>query len=506
MYFLPELAELKETIKNAKTDAGVTPYLPISVELPADALTPVTAFLRLRATGAKKMFLLESADGGEQVGRYSFLGIDPFASLKSVRGTLRFEDFETSEVIEEKTTFDRIGDYLSRYKTPLNPSLPPFMGGALGYFAYDCVRFLENIPLPDEGYGTNDLHFMFFKTILVFDRLRHRLHLVHLLAAKADGLDLRYQKACDTLQHIKERLTHNSSAEEVLELSFPRLKTILPVEAESTLGKDRYCQAVKIIKEHIRAGDIFQCVLSDRFHFPVKEDSFLIYRILRMINPSPYLYFLEFGDETLLGASPEMLIRTQDRSVETCPIAGTRPRGKSEEDDLKMEKDLYASVKERAEHLMLVDLGRNDIGRVSKAGTVKVKSFMQVERYSHVMHLVSRVSGTLKKEETPWKALGSCFPAGTLSGAPKIKAMQIISRLEGSQRGPYGGAIICQDFGGDLNTCITIRSLYVRDGVGYAQAGAGIVADSQAEKEYEEVLNKARAVRTAVAAAREVSR
>lgn len=513
MYFSPSFAELQKTLagkfpiqsRDIDPEKGVTHYLPVAVELPCDALTPVTAFLRLRATGATKMFLLESADGGEQVGRYSFLGIDPFASLKSSEGQLRFEDFETGKVSEEETSFERIGAYLKRYQTPADSSLPPFMGGALGYFAYDCIRFLEEIPLPERGYGANDLHFMFFKTILVFDRLKHRLHLIRLIPATETGLQANYDQACKLLSEIKNRLTQQATSEEILELSFPRLKSILPVEAESELGKERFCEAVRVIKEHIRAGDIFQCVLSDRFRFPVKDDSFLIYRILRMINPSPYLYFLEFGEETLLGASPEMLIRTQDRLVETCPIAGTRPRGKTEEEDLKFERDLNASVKERAEHLMLVDLGRNDIGRVSKPGTVKVRSFMQVERYSHVMHLVSRVSGTLKKDATPWSALGSCFPAGTLSGAPKIKAMQIISRLEGTQRGPYGGAIICQDFGGDLNTCITIRSLYVRDGVGYAQAGAGIVADSQAEKEYEEVINKAKAVRTAVAAAREVT-
>ena len=505
MYFFPELTEIKEAVKAVETKPGVISYIPVSVELPADAITPVTAFLRLRATGVKKMFLLESADGGEQVGRYSFLGIDPFASLKSCDGVLRFEDFETGSVEEEETSFARVGAYLSRYKTPANPSLPPFMGAALGYFSYDCVRFLEDIPLPPKSYGSSDLHFMFFKTILVFDRLRHRLHLVRLVPAIERDIEPNYAEACRILEHIQQRLRQNSSVEEVLDLSFPRLKTILPVSAESEMGKERFCEAVKTIKEHIRSGDIFQCVISDRFRFPVKEDSFLIYRILRMINPSPYLYYLQFGEETLLGASPEMLIRTQERQIETSPIAGTRPRGRTEDEDLKFERDLNASVKERAEHLMLVDLGRNDVGRVSKAGTVKVRSFMQVERYSHVMHLVSRVSGTLKKEVSAWDALGACFPAGTLSGAPKIKAMQIISRLEGTQRGPYGGAIICQDFGGDLNTCITIRSLYLRDGMGYAQAGAGVVADSKAEKEYEEVLNKARAVLTAVAAAREVS-
>ncbi len=504
MRFFPSLKDL-ETLASLKDGSS---YLPVTLELPADVLTPVIAFLRLRATGAQKMFLLESAEGGEQVGRYSFLGIDPFASLVSTRGKMRFEEFEGDErVVEEHaTSFAKIGEYLRRYASPKISDLPPFMGGALGYVAYDSVRFLEDIPLPEDAYTENDLNFMFFKTILVFDRLRHRLHLVHLIPKTEDRLEFDYNHAGETLLKIKSRLMQAAGSEELLELSFAMLKEVEPIASEAKLGKDRFCAGVKKIKEHIRKGDIFQCVLSDRFTFAVRSDTFLIYRILRMINPSPYLYYLQFGNETLLGSSPEMLIRTQGRQVETCPIAGTRPRGKTEDQDHKYERDLLASVKERAEHLMLVDLGRNDIGRVSQAGTVKVKSFMQVERYSHVMHLVSRVHGTMRKQLTPWDALGACFPAGTLSGAPKIKAMHIIGQIEGSQRGPYGGAIICQDFGGDLNTCITIRSLYVRDGVGFAQAGAGIVADSLAENEYTEVLNKARAMRTAVAAAAEVSR
>ncbi|MBC7660531.1 MAG: anthranilate synthase component I [Chitinophagaceae bacterium] len=500
MIFFPSL----ETLKDLAARETVR-YLPVSLELPADAMTPVNAFLRLRATGAQKMFLLESAEGGEQVGRYSFLGLDPFSSLISKNARLTFQDFETGSVEETDTTFTKVGEYLNRFSSARINELPPFMGGALGYFAYDCVRFLERIPLPEKGYATKDLHFMFFKTILVFDRLRHRLHLVHLIPREMDTLTENYARAADKLKDIKNRL--NTPAQgEILDISFTALKSIEPIPATPEMGKDRYIEAVRTIKSHIRNGDIFQCVLSDRFQFPVTSDTFLVYRLLRMINPSPYLYYLQFGDETLLGSSPEMLIRTQGRCVETCPIAGTRPRGKTEDEDHKLERDLLASVKEKAEHLMLVDLGRNDIGRVSQPGTVKVKSYMQVERYSHVMHLVSRVSGTLRKNLRAWDALGACFPAGTLSGAPKIKAMQIISHLEDSQRGPYGGAIICQDFGGDLNTCITIRSLYVRDGVGYAQAGAGIVADSQAENEYAEVLHKAKAVRTAVAAAAEVSR
>ncbi len=499
MNFLPTL----DSLLNGDEKSS---FVPVTLELPADVITPVNAFLRLRRSGASKMFLLESADGGEQVGRYSFLGVDPFAVLKSRGGRLSFENFETGAKEEQAASFQAIGAYLQRYSSPKRPDLPPFLGGALGYFGYDSVRYLEAIPEPEaEGYAPYDLHFMFFRTILIFDRLKHRLTLVQMIPNEKKDLRNAYAKAQEQLLELKSRLHRSRPEEEDLDLDFTRLRSIAPIAAEEQLGRERYCEAVRTIKQHIRRGDIFQCVLSDRFRFPVRSDAFLVYRILRMINPSPYLYYLQFDDETLLGSSPEMLIKTQGSVVETCPIAGTRPRGADETQDEKFERDLLASVKERAEHLMLVDLGRNDIGRVSRPGAVKVKSFMQVERYSHVMHLVSRVSGVMKKELKPWDALGSCFPAGTLSGAPKIKAMQIISRLEGTKRGPYGGAVICQDFAGDLNTCITIRSLYVRDGYGYAQAGAGVVADSQAEKEYQEVLNKAKAVRTAVAIAADVS-
>ncbi len=475
--------------------------LPVAVELPADTLTPVNAFLRLRASGSTQTFLLESADGGETVGRYSYLGIDPFASLVSKAGKLTFTSFDNGESETQKTSFEAVGAYLERYRCPKLAGLPPFVGGAIGYFGYDCVRYLERIPVSEEGYSAAELHFMFFRTILAFDRLRHRLSIIQLIPGDEAGIEQAYEAAEVRLLDIKKRLQHVSGTEELLDLSFAAIQSIEPIAAEAMLGKETYLKGVQKIKEHIRRGDIFQCVLSDRFRFPVHVDAFLIYRILRMINPSPYLYYLGFGDEELLGASPEMLMRSQDKWVETCPIAGTRPRGSDAEADKKLERDLLASVKERAEHLMLVDLGRNDIGRVSKPGTVKVKSFMHIERYSHVMHIVSQVIGELRKDRSSWDAFGACFPAGTLTGAPKIRAMEIIAGLEGAQRGPYGGAIVCKDFGGDLNSCITIRSLYLKDGMGYAQAGAGIVADSKPIKEYEEVLNKAKVVRTAVAAA-----
>lgn len=500
MHIYPKLKDVE-----ALAVEGYT-LIPLALELAADTLTPVNAFLRLRASGSHQSFLLESADGGETVGRYSYLGIDPFASLQSTGGQLTFQNFEQNTSESEPTSFEALGKALNRYRCPKVPGLPPFVGGAIGYVGYDMVRYLERIPAEDAPYSPHAAHFMFFKTILAFDRLKHRLFIVQLLDAAEGSLERAYERASERLLSIKERLSrpHQLAPEELLELSFDTIKSIAPVAAEATLGEAAYMRGVRTIKEHIRRGDIFQCVLSDRFRFPVSADSLTIYRILRMINPSPYLFHLSFGEETLLGASPEMLVRSQGRTIETCPIAGTRPRGRDPMEDAKLERDLYASVKEKAEHLMLVDLGRNDIGRVAKAGSVSVKSFMHIERYSHVMHLVSRVEGQLRSDLEPWDAFAACFPAGTLSGAPKIRAMQIIAKIEGVGRGPYGGAIVCKDFAGDLNTCITIRSLFLRDGFGYAQAGAGIVADSKPEKEYEEVLNKARVIRTAVAAAQEL--
>ncbi len=477
--------------------------IPVGMELPADTLTPVSAFLRLRQSGSRQSFLLESADGGEEVGRYSFLGIEPFASLKSHSGRLIFSLFEHSEIIEDKASFKKVETFLKRYQSISIAGLPPFTGGAVGYVSYDAIKYLEDISIPANAPNENELYFMFFRKIVAFDRLKHRLYLITHIDGEQD-IDEGYSQAAAEIEVLRNRV-FTSVDDEILNVSLQDINHVKPMEARSMLGEEAFCAGVKQIKQHIRAGDIFQCVLSDRFHFPFKEDPFLVYRILRMINPSPYQFYLSFGnDEVLLGSSPEMLIRTNSGLVETCPIAGTRPRGKDGKHDKKLEGDLLSSVKEKAEHLMLVDLGRNDIGRVAKPGSVVVKEFMKVERYSHVMHLVSLVEGKLKSNHSSWQAFGACFPAGTLSGAPKIRAMQIISELEPEARGSYGGAVVCHDFTGNINSCITIRSLFIKDGIGYVQAGAGIVADSNPTREYEEVLNKSKAIRSAVAMALKV--
>lgn len=502
MKVFPTFRELKGLASKDHT------LLPVVMELTADTISPVSAYLRLRASlprgSGVRAFLLESADGGETVGRYSYVGVDPFASLVSIDDWLTFTDLETGRTETTPTTFESLGEYLARYRAPILPNLPPLTSGAIGYLAYDAIRYLEKIPVPPVAQGGTrayDVRLMYFKQVIVFDRLKHRLYLVSMIDASKGSLSQQYDAAMSRLETIRKSLERSVPGEEILNVSFADVHGIEPVAAQPALGEEAFCRHVRTLKEHIKKGDIFQAVLSDRFAFPIEVDPFLIYRILRMINPAPYLYYLNFGDEVLLGASPEMLIRTSGRRVFSHPIAGTRPRGRDFAQDQAFERDLLSSVKEKAEHLMLVDLGRNDLGRIARPGSVKVDSFMQVERYSHVMHLVSHVSAELARGMKPWDALGAAFPAGTLTGAPKIRAMQLISALEGSPRGPYGGAIICQDFAGDLNTCITIRSLYVKDGVGYAQAGAGIVADSRPASEYQEVLNKVKVIRTAVAVA-----
>lgn len=472
--------------------------IPVAKVLSADTITPVGAYLRLRRKGVPS-FLLESADGGESVGRYSFLGCEPSGSLVAHHGKLTIRDGQDSESIEVNDPIKEIGKVLERYTSKNPPHLPPFQGGAIGYVGYDAVHYLEEIPRPDKDFLTPDASLMFFRSIVAFDRLKHQIFLISHVEPAKESLKDGLRRALGDIEDLESKIRSP--------LETPGLPLSMDISDGSSLkvrpmmGRQRYLEGVKTIKNHIRAGDIFQCVLSDRFELDLKGDPFTTYRYLRMINPSPYLYYLDFGDQILLGSSPEMLVRAEGKTIETCPIAGTRPRGKDRKEDLKYERELLQSVKEKAEHLMLVDLGRNDIGRVSRSGTVEVTDYMSVERFSHVMHLVSLVRGKLKSNLSAWDALCSCFPAGTLTGAPKIRAMEIISSLEGAARGCYGGAVVAHDFSGNLNSCITIRSMWVKEGRGYIQAGAGVVADSNPEKEYEEVLNKSKAVRVAASLA-----
>jgi anthranilate synthase component 1 len=475
--------------------------IPIWREIPSDTLTPVSAFMKLRHGQKTADFLLESADGGENVGRYSFLGVAPFASLCEENGELVFRNLQSGIEEKKELNWSHIEKYLYQWSAPKLNDLPPFSGGAVGYISFDAISLLEKLELPKKGLDTKLIDLKIYKSIVTFDRLTHRAYIITHIDITSDGVEEGYQKARMEIDRLFQCLVSTSYTPNFLIKSSATITAGSDdvIASKPLMGEDDFCYAVKKIKSHIKRGDIFQCVLSDRFKFPLTVDPLTIYRTLRMINPSPYLFFLTLSKgENLLGSSPEMLVRCHNNLIETCPIAGTRPRGQTIKQDETYEQALLASVKEKAEHLMLVDLSRNDIGRVAIPGSVHVKRFMQTERFSHVMHLVSLVTGKLKRSTSAWQALGSCFPAGTLSGAPKIRAMELISDYEKEKRGVYGGAIVAVDFTGNLNSCITIRSLYTKNGYGYAQAGAGIVADSRPAKEYEEILNKSKAIKTAI--------
>lgn len=477
--------------------------IPIALELPWDHITVVEAFHRLRVR-SPHAFLLESAAGGEQVGRYTFMGIEPFATIQ-VKD--RCVVYQSQQDRWDKTTDEPLAELqriFQRYRAPFISSLPPFQGGAVGYVSYDAVRYFEKVPMPEARQAAYDAHFMLFRDLVAVDRLRHRIYLLTHIRPEEEDLAHGYREGHKRLNALYHVLSQPASA--ALAAIPPIDAQLEPVAGKAYLGPEQFYHCVKVAKQHIRNGDIFQAVLSDFFQFPLEVDPYQVYRALRMINPSPYLFYLQFKDELLLGASPEMLVKVSEGKIQTCPIAGTRPRGATDAEDDVLIKQLYASVKEKAEHLMLVDLGRNDIGRVAKLGSVRVKDFMHVEKFSHVIHLVSLVEGELRKDLSAWDAFRACFPAGTLSGAPKIRAMEIIAALEQHARGPYGGAVLYHDYSGNLNSCITIRSLYTRGGIGTVQAGAGIVADSQPQREYEEILNKSKAVRKAVALATHMGR
>jgi anthranilate synthase component 1 len=473
--------------------------VPVYRTLTADLETPVSAFLRL-ASDEPQSFLLESVEGGEKVGRYTFIGVRPYRTILARGRTIVVNERGKSRSLQGDV-FALLKELLGGQKPARIAGLPPFTAGAVGFFAYDVVRQLERLPeLAEDDLGVPDACLMFFDEVLAFDHVRKQIQLIV-------TADLSRQKPAAAYADAKERL---GRLEKRLARPLPKSRRSPPRGKLSvtshTLKKD-FLASVARIKEYIAAGDIFQAVLSQRFELKPGVDPFSIYRALRIVNPSPYLYFLRFGMEDksstyLVGSSPELLVRVQQRHVEYRPIAGTRPRSADEEEDLRIEHELLANEKERAEHVMLVDLGRNDVGKVCEYGTVRVKSLMHVERYSHVMHLVSALEGQLKQGLSAVDAFCSCFPAGTLSGAPKIRAMEIIEELEPTRRGIYGGSVFYADFSGNFDSCIAIRSMLLKGDQGYIQAGGGIVADSVPEEEYEESVNKAKAVVRAVERAR----
>ena len=516
-------------------DAGVFPgrrafrelakkgnLVPVYREVLADTLTPVSAYLRFCLQGERPSFLLESVVGGEKWARYSFLGLKPKAVIKARGRRMEIHRDGGIEKLEDAADpLERVREFLEgiRPAQAEDPTLPRFYGGLVGYIGYDMVRFMEE--LPDRGrpgLDMSDLFLMLTDTMLIFDNLRQKLKIlanVHL--GEGEDPDAAYDLAAGKIDSIRQRLA--CPPERVLPIEEGERPCAQTAELRSVHGpgvsagaeagvknpfessfksKQDFLDAVARTKQYVMAGDIVQAVISQRFQRKTSAHPFAVYRALRLINPSPYMYYIDTGEEHIVGSSPEILVRLEGGNITLRPIAGTRRRGSTAEEDLALEEELQADPKEKAEHIMLVDLGRNDVGRVAETGSVKVPELMGVERYSHVMHIVSNVEGKLRQGSGPFDLLRACFPAGTVSGAPKVRAMEIIEELEPVKRGPYAGAVGYFSYSGNMDTCITIRTLIIKEGMVYVQAGAGIVADSVPEMEYAETLNKARAMMEAV--------
>jgi anthranilate synthase component 1 len=476
-------------------------FVPVVKEIMADLLTPVSAFLKI-AEHSDYAFLFESVEGGERIARYSFLGKDPFLVLRA-RGNGTVIDRTGVTTASDEPFVPALRRLMAEFQSPFVPGLPRFTGGAVGFIGYDASPLFEpalegawsTAPWQQDG-AEDDAGFMLFDTVLAFDHVKHRILIIANARITADeDLSALYQFACAKISFLERELERG--------LSQPEPRPRQEPEVRSNLTRERFEAGVRSIKDRISAGDIYQAVLSQRFEADVSADPFTVYRALRHVNPSPYMYFIRMGGLAIVGSSPEMLVRVEGRRAETHPIAGTRPRGANDDDDLRLAEELKRNEKERAEHVMLVDLGRNDLGRVCEFGSVRVPQYMALERYSHVMHLVSTVDGRLAEDRDHLDALVACFPAGTVSGAPKIRAMQILAELEPTRRDIYAGAIGYIDFAGNLDFCIAIRTITIRDGRARIQAGAGIVADSNPAAEYEETRDKARALLQALAMAEE---
>ncbi len=482
--YTPSLVEIRDLAKSSSANLA-----PVYRDVPADLETPVSAFLKV-ARGDHS-FLLESVEGGERLARYSFIGAEPYRILRSGPYSHPWDGADPLRDVEAEMSRFRLAVPEGR-----GPSdLPRFTGGAVGFLAYETVRHFEpRVPIgQNDPQGLPEALFMFVDAILVFDHLKHKIKVV--AHCRLDGdIEASYRQACWRIDELVQRLARPLSA-----LPHPMEPGAAADEpVHSNVTREQYMANVERARRYIVAGDIFQVVPSQRLYRRAATHPFSVYRALRAVNPSPYMYYLAMGDAHIVGASPEMLVRVEDGVVETHPIAGTRRRGPSAEADAALEEELRGDEKERAEHVMLVDLGRNDIGRVSEPGTVRVSQFMEVERYSHVMHLVSHVEGRLRAGLSSYDALRACFPAGTVSGAPKIRAMEIIAELEPDRRGPYAGAVGYFDYSGNMDTAITIRTVVMKDGVAHIQAGGGVVYDSVPEQEFEESLNKARALMVAI--------
>jgi anthranilate synthase component 1 len=478
----------------SKLAAGAD-YVPVYRRVLSDVLTPVSAFHKI--DDGKSACLFESVIGGEKVGRYSFLAAEPYlvleASGQETTVSVVRDGTATTKTVDNP--LETLREHVRKVRVAKHPELPPFIGGAVGYAGYDTVRYVENLPkAPQDDRKLPDLSFAFYDHMIVFDNVQ-KTAIVVVLAKTGGEAKRTYQEACARVDRFIEKLSRpkNSLAPVDIDTAGEAL-----VAYQSNFTQLEFEAAVRKCNEYIKAGDIFQVVISQRLAVPLAVDPFEVYRTLRVVNPSPFMFFLRTPKCTLVGSSPEIMVRVADGKVTVRPLAGTRRRGQTEEEDQRLAEELLADPKERAEHVMLVDLGRNDVGRVAQFGSVEISDVMVIERYSHVMHITSNVTGQLTEEHDAFDALAACLPAGTVSGAPKVRAMEIIDEVEPHRRGPYAGAVGYIDFAGNMDTCIALRTLVVQDGTAYVQAGAGIVADSVPVQEYEETLNKARGLLKAI--------
>lgn len=488
-----------QTVKQIAA-GGAYKRVPVCREILSDTYTPVEV-MRILRKASRHCYLLESASQEEAWGRYSFLGYDPTMEITCLDGevTIRENLGDGTETVTTKHVDhpgDTLREILARYKSPVMEKMPTFTGGLVGYFSYDYIKYSEpKLKLTSEGQQDfRDMDLMLFNEVIAFDHYRQKIMLI--TGVMTEDIEGSYKKAEETLEDMAKLIREGEKE------TFPTLQ--LKTEIEPVFPKEQYCDMVEKAKQYIREGDIFQVVLSDPMKAEAEGSLFDTYRVLRAANPSPYMFYFSSDDIELSGASPETLAKLDNGKLSTFPLAGTRPRGKTPDEDKALEEDLLQDEKELAEHNMLVDLGRNDIGKISRIGTVKVEKYMEIERFSHVMHIGSTVTGTIREDKDAVDAVDAILPAGTLSGAPKFRACQIIDQLENNKRGVYGGAIGYLDFAGNLDTCIAIRLVYKKNGTICIRSGAGIVADSVPEKEFEECANKAKAVIQAIREAEEV--
>jgi anthranilate synthase component 1 len=487
MSYLPEFDAFRRLASGKK-------FVPVYRRLLSDALTPVTAFGLL--DGGAHACLFESVVGGEKVGRYSFLAFEPFLEMTARGHQVTVKDARGEERFDSPDPLAELRQRLAAFQSVHLPELPPFEGGAIGYAGYDVIRYVENLPhAPLDDRGLPDLSFAFYDRMVVFDNVSKTLFVIAMARLdQTSDLKTAYDDACRRNDELVVRLSAptNLPPADIATGGQPRLAW------KSNQTQEEFESAVRKCVEYIRAGDIFQVVLSQRLELDLNCDPFEVYRTLRVVNPSPFMFFVRTPEVTLVGSSPEIMCRVVDGKVTVRPLAGTRPRGANEEEDRRLAEELLSDPKERAEHVMLVDLGRNDVGRVARFGSVQLSDVMVIERYSHVMHITSNVTGMLDQGRDAFDALKACLPAGTVSGAPKVRAMQIIDELEPHRRGPYAGAVGYLDYSGNMDTCIALRTLVVQGNKAYIQAGAGLVADSDPRAEYQETLSKARGLLKAI--------